>query len=94
MNYENDLISSYKLQQVHADDLKHQVVKFCDWYFMKLCLMFGVRSSPGVFCTLLALFVNCIMLMVGMARFLMEQHLDDVLAISSVSASDPVVAFH
>ena len=49
MIMKKDLISTYKHQRVHMDDLKLQVVMFGD-RFIELCLMFGVRSSLEIFC--------------------------------------------
>ena len=55
-----DLISAYKHQRVHNDDLKLQVIKWGGRYFVELDLMFGSKSSPGIFSDLFGLFVDCI----------------------------------
>ena len=89
-----DLVSAYKHQRVHPDDLKLQVVKFGGRYFVELALMFGSRSSPGIFCDLLGLFVRCIILLSGIPDYLVEQHLDDVLAIDGGGMDDPVARFN
>ena len=85
-----DLVSTYKHQRVHPEDLKLQVVKLGGRYFVELALMFGSRSSPGIFCALLGLFVRCIILLAGIPQYLVEQHLDDVLAIGGEGMDDPV----
>ena len=61
---------------------------------MELALMFGTRSSPGIFCDLLSLFVSCVALLVGIAPYLVLQHLDDVLAVGSGRQVNPVDRFH
>ena len=70
------------------------MVKFGDCYFVELALMFSTRSSPGIFCDFLSLFVSCVALLVGIAPFLVLQHLDDVLAVGTGCQGDPVERFH
>ena len=89
-----DLVSAYKHQRVHAEDLKLQVVKFGGRFFVELSLMFGTRSSPGIFCKLLGLFRSCVALLSGIAPYQDLQHLDDVLAVGSSREGDPVERYH
>ena len=73
-----DLVSAYKHQRVHADYLKLQVVESGGRCFVELVLMFWARSSPGIFCKLLALFVSCVALLSGITPHQYLQHLDDL----------------
>ena len=41
-----DLVSAYKHQRVHADDLKLQVVKFGGRYFVELALIIWYQVLP------------------------------------------------
>ena len=44
-----DWESAYKHIHVHPSDLKLQVFKFCNKYFVELSLAFGTASSPVLF---------------------------------------------
>ena len=89
-----DLVSAYKHQKVHEDDIKLQVVNWGGRYFIELALMFGTRSSPGIFSDLFHLFVVCIINLVEMDKCQVLQHLDDVLAIGIAGKDSPVHRFH
>lgn len=89
-----DLVSAYKHQRVHPDDLSLQVVKWGGRYFVELALMFGTRSSPGIFSDLFRLFVDCVTLLAGMEPYMVEQHLDDVLGIGDGGEEGTVHKFH
>ena len=71
-----------------------QVIRWGGRYFVELALMFGVTSSPGVFCEGFRLFVVCIILLSGIPGELVEQHLDDVLGVGQNREDDPVHKFH
>ena len=89
-----DYTSAYKHQHVEEEDLCLQVIKWGDRYFVELKLIFGSRSSPGIFDELAKVFLWCCMTLSDMPRNLVEQHLDDVLGIGLQSIDSPVWKFH
>ena len=89
-----DLESAYKHFMVSKDCLPNQVFRWGGRYFVELALMFGTSSSPSIFWEGFRLFVSCIILLSGINRAVVEQHLDDVLAIGQDRADDPVNLFH
>lgn len=76
-----DWTAAYKHQHVVEEDLKLQVLEWGGRFFVELCLIFGAVSSPGIYDQLAKLFLWCVMLLVGMPRDQVEQHLDDVLGV-------------
>ena len=56
--------------------------------------MFGSKSSPGIFCDLFGLFVDCITNMSQIENNQVLQHLDDVLAVGLNRIDSPVHEFH
>jgi hypothetical protein len=73
--------SAYKHQHVHPEDLRLQVLQWGGRYFVELMLMFGVSSSAGIYDQLAKVFLWCCMRLARMPRYLVEQHLDDVIAV-------------
>ena len=71
----------HKHIHVHEDDLNLQVIKWGDCFFVELKLIFGGRSSPGIFYDLAKVFLWCCMALSGMPRYAVEQHIDDLLGV-------------
>ena len=64
-------------------------------YFVEKRLMFGTRSSPGIFDNLATCFLNCVVnLTPGFTRQFVEKHLDDVLGIGFPGVESPVHRFY
>ena len=77
-----DQTSAYKHQHVQRSDWGLQVLEWGGRYFIELCLMFGTRSSPGLYDELHKAFISSVIkLTPDMPRNQVEQHLDDVLAV-------------
>ena len=89
-----DLVSAFKHFMVSKDCLPYQVFRWGGRYFVDLALMFGTGSSPSIFWEAFRLFVVCIMRLSNINRALVEQYLDDVLAIGQGRTDDPVNSFH
>lgn len=89
-----DYTSAYKHQHVREEDLGLQVVQWGDRLFVDLKLMFGSRSSPGIFDELAKVFLWCCMRLAGMPVYAVEQHIDDVLGIGLPGEESLVWKFH
>lgn len=63
------------------EDLRLQFMKWGARYFVELMLIFGTKSSPGIYDDLAKVILECSRLLAGMPRYLVCQHLDDVLGI-------------
>ena len=71
-----------------------QVIKWGDRYFIELKLMFGTRSSPGIFDELAKVFLWCCMEISEMSKKAVEQHIDDVLGVGFPNRDSAVWRFH
>jgi hypothetical protein len=89
-----DYKSAYKHQHVAEEDLPLQVIKWGDRYFVEMKLMFGSRSSPGIFDELAKVFLWCCETLAGIPRYLVEQHIDDVLGAGPPGADSVIWKFH
>ena len=68
---------------MRKEDLHLQYVKWGDRFFMELKLMFGTKSSPGIYCRFAGLFLLlCVLKTEGMKMADALRYLDDVLAVS------------
>ena len=77
-----DQTSAYKHQHVRKEDWGLQIIQWGGRYFIELSLMFGTRSSPGIYDELHKAFISSVVkLSPDMPKNQVEQHLDDVLAI-------------
>ena len=88
-----DWSDAYKHIRVCDQDIKLQIIQFAGKYFAELKLVFGARSSAGIFD-----FVSDVILLLAMKeasfpRTLATKHLDDILAVGRADLSDPVYAF-
>ena len=89
-----DWSSAYKHQHVRKEDLKLQVMEWGGRLFEETRLMFGTRSSPGIYDDLHKCFLySVIELSPGMTRNDVEQHLDDVLGVGPEGEDSPVHGF-
>ena len=79
----SDWSSAYKHQAVREEDLKLQVVEFGGRYFVELMLVFGAISSPSIFDDMAKVVLGLAILMARHPASLVEQHLDDVVAVGS-----------
>ena len=86
--------SAYKHVHVCEDDLKLQVVRWGDRYFVDMKLIFGSRSSPGIFDELAKVFLWSCMSLSGMPSSLVEQHIDDVLGVGLPGPNSLIWGFH
>ena len=78
-----DQEAAYRHVPVRQEDLHLQYVKWGDRFFMELKLMFGTKSSPGIYCRFAGLFLLlCVKKTEGMSMADALRYLDDVLAIS------------
>ena len=79
---------AYRHVPVRKEDLHLQYVKWGDRYFMELKLMFGTKSSPGIYDRFAGLFLLlCVMKTDGMNLADALRYLDDILAISGEESS-------
>ena len=78
-----DQEAAYRHMPVRKEDLHLQSVKWGDRFFMELKLMFGTKSSPGIYDRFMGLFLLlCVMKTQGMSMADALRYLDDVLAVS------------
>ena len=88
-----DWCSAFKHQHVAKDDLKLQVLEWGGRMFVELRLMFGGRSSVGIYNDLAVCFLNSVCKISGMSRGDVEQHLDDVLGVGPPGENSQVHVF-
>ena len=80
--------AAYRHVPVRKEDLHLQYVKWGDRFFMELKLMFGTKSSPGIYDRFAGLFLClCMMKTAEMSMADALRYLDDVLAISGEDSS-------
>ena len=74
-----DQTAAYKHQHVVKEDWKLQIVEWGGRFFLEMRLMFGTKSSPGIYDELHKAFLfSTIDLTPEFTREDVEQHLDDV----------------
>lgn len=89
-----DYTSAYKHQHVREEDLKLQVIKWGDRYFVEMKLIFGSRSSPGIFDELAKVFLWSCASLVSIPKYAIQQHIDDVLVVGSQGQGTKVDDFY
>ena len=91
-----DQTSAYKHQHIVKEDWKLQIVEWGGKFFMEMRLMFGTKSSPGIYDELHKTYLHSIIEMTpDFSKDDVEQHLDDVLGVgpAEVDESKSVDAF-
>ena len=89
-----DYKSAYKHVHVAEQDLPLQVIKWGDRFFVEMKLMFGTRSSPGIFDELAKVFLWCCRSLAGLPKYAVEQHIDDVLGVGLAGSHSKIWKFH
>ena len=79
----NDWSSAYKHQHVRTEDLKLQFIEFGGKLFCELMLVFGAKSSPGIYDDLAKVILGCALLEAEMDADMVQQHLDNVCAVGT-----------
>lgn len=77
----SDWAAAYKHVSVREEDLKLQVMEFGGRYFVELMLIFGGISSAGIYDDLAKVILGLALLRSGCSARLVQQHLDDVVAV-------------
>ena len=80
----------FKHIAVSNQDLGLQVIEFGGKYFVETKLVFGSRSSPGIYDEASDIVLDIVLHISGQPRNLVEKHLDDVLGAGSSDPEDPV----
>ena len=88
-----DWCDAYKHLKVRPEDLPLQVIQFAGRYFVETKLVFGARSSPGLYDG-----VSDVIKEIAVEESRIEgnrvaKHLDDILAVGSAREDDPVHKF-
>ena len=87
-----DWQDAYKHIHVRKEDLKLQVVEFGGRFFVELKLVFGARSSPGIYDGVSQIVLDLAILQSKINRTLVTKHLDDTLGVGLNKPDDPVFA--
>ena len=88
-----DWSDAYKHIKVREEDLKLQVIEFGGRFFVELRLVFGAKSSPGIYDEISDVVLNVAVLESKILRTMVTKHLDDTLGVGSNTPGDPVFAF-
>ena len=88
-----DWSDAYKHIKVCDEDIKLQIIQFAGRYFAELKLVFGARSSAGLYDSISDLILILALRQASFPRTLTTKHLDDVLAAGRADPSDPVHKF-
>lgn len=88
-----DWKDAYKHIRVCDEDLKLQLIQFAGRLFVELKLVFGARSSPGLFDGVSDVIRDLAILDSDILPTMVTKHLDDVLAVGSDQPGDPVYKF-
>ena len=88
-----DWKDAYKHLKVCKEDLKLQLIQFAGRFFVELRLVFGARSSPGLFDMVSDVLKDLAILDSSILATLVTKHLDDILAVGRNSSDDPVYKF-
>ena len=87
-----DWKDAYKHVKVRQEDLKLQVIEYAGRYFVELKLVFGARSSPGIYDEISQIILDLAILQSSIDRSLVTKHLDDTLGVGLNKQEDPVFA--
>ena len=83
----NDWASAYKHIRVTEEEIRMQGFKWLGKTFFELCLVFGGKSSPGLYDRLAKLVLWIALVLAQFPHHLCVQHLDDVCAASPATSS-------
>ena len=84
---------AYKHIKVCEEDLKLQLIQFAGRLFVELKLVFGARSSPGLFDGVSDVIRDLAITDSDILPTMVTKHLDDVLGVGSNQPGDPVYKF-
>ena len=88
-----DWCDAYKHLKVRPEDVGLQVVQYGGRYFVELKLVFGARSSPGIYDGVSNVIRDIAIAESGIKPYLVAKHLDDILAVGLARPDDPVFGF-
>ena len=88
-----DWADAYKHVKVRPQDLKLQVITYGGRFFVELKLVFGARSSPGLYDTVSNVIRDLAVAESYILRSRVAKHLDDILGVGTSSPDDPVHSF-
>ena len=77
---------------MRKEDLRLQVLQYAGRYFVELKLVFGSRSSPGLYDEVSDVLLDLAVLESKILRNRVTKHLDDTLGVGLNSPGDPVFA--
>ena len=88
-----DWSDAYKHIKVCEEDIRLQIIQFAGRYFAELKLVFGARSSAGLYDSVSDIILILALRQASFPRTLTTKHLDDVLAVGTADPGDPVFSF-
>ena len=88
-----DWSDAYKHIRVCDEDIRLQIIQFAGKYFAELKLVFGARSSAGIYDMVSDIIMVLAMKQASFPRTLAAKHLDDILAVGKADLDDPVHDF-
>ena len=88
-----DWSDAYKHLKVRPEDLSLQVIQFAGRYFVETKLVFGARSSPGLYDGLSNVIKDIAVEESAIEGNRVAKHLDDILAVGLAREDDPVHKF-
>lgn len=88
-----DWKDAYKHIKVCKEDLKLQFIQFAGRLFVELKLVFGAKSSPGLYDSVSDVIRDLAILDSDILPTMVTKHLDDVLGVGSSQPGDPVFKF-
>ena len=77
---------------MRREDLRLQVLQYAGRFFVELKLVFGSRSSPGLYDGVSDVILDLAVLESQILRNRVTKHLDDTLGVGLNSPGDPVFA--
>jgi hypothetical protein len=89
-----DWNSAYKHIAVAEEDLRLQFVKWGGKYFCELKLVFGAKSSPGIFDDIGKILLWCALKRVHFKSWMASQHVDDVILVGLGDKDDAERAYY
>ena len=84
---------AYKHIRVCDEDVRLQIIQFAGKYFAELKLVFGARSSAGIYDLVSEIILVLALKQSSFPRTLATKHLDDILALGTADLEDPVHGF-
>ena len=89
-----DWSDAYKHIKVRTEDIRLQVIQFAGRYFVETKLVFGARSSPGLYDGVSNVVKEIAVTQSGIELTRVAKHLDDILGVGFAREDDPVYKFH